>query len=72
MAPIFASYQTSCWSDDKYDSDNAIQQGIWIIDFKQGQILQAAIQKKHSGQLSWGRFAAKKDTNYVKAVRSVR
>jgi uncharacterized caspase-like protein len=72
IAPEFEIHQVSCWSADKYDSGNAIVEGIWIVNFKQGQIHKAAIQKRHSGQLSWGRFAARNNINYVKAVRSVK
>jgi hypothetical protein len=70
MASLFESLQTSCWSADGCDADKALKGlGFWIVDFKQGQILQASWSEGKSGFSSWG---AKNHINYVKAVRSIK
>jgi len=72
MAPVFESHQTSCWSADKCDV--GLEQdyyGYWIVNFKQGQILEAMF-KKPSVTATWYPTGTKNETNYVKAVRSDR
>lgn len=70
MASVFESHQISCWSADECDADKALRHlGFWIVDFKQGQIMQAYWSEGKSGFSSWG---AKNHINYVKAVRTVK
>jgi hypothetical protein len=68
---VFYNKQTSCWTADKCDSGYAVLLGNWIVNFKEGQILQATYQRP--GPFSFiAQNVSKNKTNYVKAVRSVR
>ena len=70
MAPIFDSYQKSCWSADKFDSGTGHIQGVWVVNYNQGQIFEATFLITHiGGGSTQGRFAGKNTLNYVKAVR---
>ena len=71
MAPEFESHQTSCWSADKYDVQSDFTSGYWIVNFKQGQILQALFLKP-SVTSKFPSYSPKNETNYVKAVRLVK
>jgi hypothetical protein len=71
MAPVFDKRQTNCWVADKCDSGYVDLEGSWIVDFKQGQILQATY-KKPGIFPSPGPDYSKNTTNYIKAVRSVK
>jgi hypothetical protein len=71
MAPEFESHQTSCWSADKYRVQSDYYYGYWIVNFKQGQILEASFLKPSVAGNTSG-SSNKNVTNYVKAVRSVR
>jgi hypothetical protein len=69
LAPEFETHQFSCWSADKYRPQSNTD-GYWIVNFKQGQILQASFLKPSmTMNIGWH---GKNATNYVKAVRSVR
>jgi len=70
IAPVFESHQTSCWSADKCDPEIAIYLGVWIVNFKQGQVYQATYMKP-STTANFPSYA-KNEINYVKAVRSVK
>jgi serine protease Do len=63
--PVFDHKRTICWTVDKYDK----RFSAWIVDFKQGQILQAEWSEGKSGFSNW---YSKNYVNYVKAVRSVK
>ena len=68
--PAFDHERTICWSADECDADKVLRHlGFWIVDFKQGQILQALWSEGKSSFSSWG---AKNHINYVKAVRSAK
>jgi len=69
MDAVFDSRQSSCWSADKFESDRDQLQGVWVVNFNQGQILQGTFLIKHTVKSSWGAFAGKNNLNYVKAVR---
>ncbi len=46
LAPAFESHQTSCWSADRCGVTNDQNyDGYWIVNFKQGQILEASFLK---------------------------
>jgi hypothetical protein len=71
IAPEFETHQFSCWSADKCRPLTDYFVGYWIVNFKQGQILESSIQK--SSVMPSVRMSGNKNvTNYVKAVRSVR
>ena len=70
MAPEFEIHQFSCWSADKCRPQSDYYYGYWIVNFKQGQILQASIRKP-SVTANFDRRNIN-ETNYVKAVRSIR
>ena len=72
IAPEFETHQISCWSADKSrpQFDDSFS-GYWIVNFKQGQILEAYFQKS-TVMPSFEMSGNKNKTNYVKAVRSVR
>ena len=71
IAPEFETHQVSCWSADKYRPQSDYYAGYWIVNFKQGQILEALFRKS-SVTANFSGSGIKNDTNYVKAVRSVR
>jgi hypothetical protein len=67
--PVFDHKLSICWTVDKSDSTSPRHSGAWIVDFKEGQILQAWYGTGiSSGYSSW---YAKNYLNYAKAVRSV-
>ncbi len=70
IAPVFESHQTSSWSADKCGVQDDRYYGYWIVNFKQGQVLQALLLKTSVGA-SYAVYG-KTEINYVKAVRSVR
>jgi hypothetical protein len=43
--PVFGNKQTRCWTIDNCDSLYVELIGAWIVDFKQGIILQAEYKK---------------------------
>jgi hypothetical protein len=72
IASVFTSRQTSCWSADKCSVQFEVDySGHWIINFKQGQILKAFFIKPEVPQSRRTTYA-KNETNYVKAVRTVK
>jgi len=69
--PVFDHKRTICWTVDKFD-ENKLKYylGVWIVDFKQGQILEAAFDERlKMGDNIW---YSRNALNYVKAVRSVK
>ena len=71
IASVFESHQTSCWSADKYGVQSDFASGYWIVNFKQGQILQALFLKPPVTS-KFPSYSPKNETNYVKAVRLVK
>jgi hypothetical protein len=72
MATVFESRQASCWSADKCGvQSELVYDGYWIVNFKQGQILEAVL-KKQSVTANWPTTSTKNETNYVKAVRTAK
>jgi hypothetical protein len=69
--PIFKGKQTICWSADTDEGINSIYMGIWIVDFRQGQILKAD-EFKSAGHTAPVSSLRKNYMNYVKAVRSAK
>ena len=69
-ASEFETHQFICWSADKYRPQSPRTVGYWIVNFEQGQILQAYFLKP-SVTANIGAYGSN-PTNYVKAVRSVR
>jgi S1-C subfamily serine protease len=67
--PVFDSKQIRSWTIDKCESGSG--QGAWIIDFKEGTILEASIMSPRIIARG-GPDYSKNTMNYVKAVRSVR
>lgn len=68
MASVFDNKQSNCWTVDECDADYNHHLGIWIIDFKQGQVQEATFNKP-----SWTMNVPgyiKNAMNYVKGVRS--
>ena len=70
MAPAFENHQNSCWSADQIRPSPS-KARYWIVNFKQGQILEAVFYKPLV-VVNWSGSDIKNKTNYVKAVRSVR
>jgi uncharacterized caspase-like protein len=70
IAPEFESHQTSCWSADKSEPINIAYLGAWIVDFKNGTILEAWHEKPTTNYPGWD--YTKNTRNHVKAVRSVK
>jgi hypothetical protein len=70
IAPVFDNHQTSCWSADKFDWRRRLFDRKWIVNFKQGQVLEAVFFKPSM----YRNYATstKNETNYVKAVRTVK
>jgi len=66
MGSVFEKKQSACWTVDQCDADSSFHLGVWIINFKQGQIQQAAY-KKPSFAVNFPSYQ-KNDMNYVKAV----
>jgi hypothetical protein len=67
--PIFDHKRSICWTVDKTNATGTRWLGLWIVDFKQGQILQALFN--NSGQYSHVNHPYNINAlNYVKAVRS--
>ena len=71
IAPEFETHQVSCWSADKCRPQSDAYAVYWIVNFKQGQILEASFLKS-SVTANFPGSSNKNVTNYVKAVRSVR
>jgi hypothetical protein len=69
--PVFGNKQTRCWTIDNCDSLYVELIGAWIVDFKQGIILQAEY-KKPGVWVAPGPDYSKNTTNHIKAVRSVK
>jgi hypothetical protein len=68
--PVFDHKQSICWTVDKVKPAGT-KGRLWIVDFKQGQILQAIF--KDSGQYSYRNNPYNINAlNCVKAVRSVK
>jgi len=71
IAPVFDSHQTSCWSADKSAAQQSWNDAYWIVNFEQGQVLEAEFRKPPT-TANFSAYDIKNETNYVKAVRSVR
>lgn len=69
--PVFDDNQTTCWSADTSEGINSIYIGIWIVDFRQAQILKAD-DFKSAGHTAPVSSLRKNYMNYVKAVRSAK
>jgi hypothetical protein len=70
LSPVFDNNRRKCWSADKFRLQSDYFYGYLIVNFKQGQILEATFPKP-----SWNAniaYYGKNDKNQVKAVRSVR
>jgi hypothetical protein len=67
--PVFSHEGTICWTVDKCDAFETNHSGAWIVDFRQGQILQAFYPDSDMRHIDW---YAKNILNYVKAVRSLK
>jgi hypothetical protein len=69
IARVFDNKQITCWTVDTNETNHGgTLSGAWIIDFRQGEILQAM----WSFGLSAQAIHDTKTTNYVKAVRSIK
>ena len=69
--PVFDHKRSICWTVDKTKPAGTRWLGLWVVDFKQGQILQASFN--YSGQWSQGNHPYNINAlNHVKAVRSVK
>jgi uncharacterized caspase-like protein len=68
IAPVFDNKQIRCWTIDKCDPGYAQYSGAWIVDFKEGIIIEAWYYK-YSDTAGW---YVKNIQNHVKAVRSVK
>ena len=64
---VFDNKQTPCWTIDPCDPIHAELLGAWLVDFKEGTILEAWYKKT---EIIFG-YTMKNDMNWVKAVRSV-
>jgi len=71
IALVFESNQTSCWSADKCAAQQSWNDAYWIVNFQQGQVLEAEFRKPPT-TANFSTYDIKNETNYVKAVRSVR
>jgi hypothetical protein len=69
MDPLFDSRQVSCWSADKGEGVNAFLSGAWIVNFGQGQILEADFLKTSGAPQSLPYGPRRNYLNHVKAVR---
>jgi hypothetical protein len=67
--PVFDHTRSICWTVDKCDSTYSRHSGAWIVDFKQGQILQAWYGAPIG--IGYSSSYAKNYINYAKAVRSI-
>lgn len=69
LDPVFDNNRSTSWSADKCRLQSNYYFGYWIVNFKQGQILEASFPKPSLTS----RFPnyGKNEKNYVKAVRSV-
>jgi serine/threonine-protein kinase len=68
IAPVFDNKQIKCWTIDKCDPGYSAMSGAWIVDFREGTILEAWYNK-YSDTEGW---YVKNIINHVKAVRSVK
>jgi hypothetical protein len=64
---VFDNRQTQCWTIDPCDPQHANLLGAWLVDFKEGTILEAWYKKN---EMIYS-YTMKNDINWVKAVRSV-
>jgi hypothetical protein len=69
--PVFDDSQTKCWSADTGEGINSIYIGVWIVDFRQGQIL-IADDFKSTGHTAPVSSLRKNYMNHVRAVRSAK
>jgi len=68
--PVFDHKLINCWTVDKCDATRRGHIGVWIVHFKQGQILQSSFSERmKTTDIGW---YATNALNYVKAVRSVK
>jgi serine/threonine-protein kinase len=67
---VFDHKRSLCWTADKDDAFQEAHWRVWVVDFKNGQILQASFYAR--SKTSFYGWYAKNEINYVKAVRSVR
>ena len=68
LAPVFDNKQIRCWTIDPCDPTASHLRGAWIIDFQNGEVIQASWHWMREGGGAYG----KSPENYVKAVRSVK
>ena len=69
LAPEFDNKCNRCWTIDKLEPSSTYASGTWIVNFKNGQILQAIY--RHPANTMNFAFTGANKTNYVKAVRTV-
>ena len=67
LAPVFDNKQIRCWTIDECDPSYALYSGAWIVDFKEGTILESWYYKYSDT----GGTYVKNIFNHVKAVRSL-
>ena len=67
LAPVFDNKQIRCWTIDECDPSYAQYSGAWIVDFKEGTILESWYYKYSDT----GGTYVKNIFNHVKAVRSL-
>ena len=65
---VFDHKMTWCWTIDNCAPGDDQLIGAWLVDFKQGTILEAWYKKSQANYS----YTIKNDLNYVKAVRTVR
>ncbi len=69
--PLFYRKQNKCWSADSLPTDiTDTYQEDWIINFFAGHITHASWSRETRD--SWKKWYAKDDSNYVRAVRSIK
>jgi hypothetical protein len=68
---VFDNKQTRCWTIDNFEALYVQYLGTWVVDFKQGVILQAEYKKPTTADRI-GPDYTKNTINCVKAVRSVK
>ena len=72
LNPVFAKEQTTCWTADRRQGVTTLYAGAWIVNFKQGQILNAEYLKGPKTSMTEALATYKKnEINYVKAVRNL-
>ena len=59
-----------CWSSDRFDAEERIYIGTWIIDFESGHIKKS--QWVHNKRQNLDLYLDINEENFIKAVRTVK